>query len=339
MIDSIARLSKDQSRRDAIAFGTAFPLALFIVDVLGHTPVSTPLVFKRATFVAQYSHGIYRYRILGRELILGVTALIHSLILVNHSMSAVNAIYQDESTIFVAFVIVNGGALLTFAHVLYRVTVKSQDWVSPFLILVSLTAISGYVVTPYDFLGYLFIALAIVVAFGEWRWSPFVCLLLAVLGTATRESFFVAVAAVVAVRFTKRSNPGCVFAKTDSLGASALVMAVGSMSTYVALRIVMGNSSSIGTILQPPPTWTNFSFGSVVALLIVCFGAFALLSALPSSGVDRSVRLRSIFLFWLLSLPYLIATVIGGIWTEALRLMLPLFIGHYLITWKFSISE
>jgi hypothetical protein len=113
-------------------------------------------------------------------------------------------------------------------------------------------------------------------------------------------------------------------------------MVAGSIGTYGLLRLSTNNPHDSATFFQTISGKSNFSWGSLVALLIVSFGSFALSSALPKRqllvGDSADSDKRTTVTLYIISLPYLIISVIGGIWSEALRLMMPILICQYLLS-------
>lgn len=329
--------------RNTVGAAVAFPLGIYIISVLRHTPANSPGIYYRPFFTLQYSNGIYRYRIIGRELIIGISNVINSLGGGPRVTGLTAATHSVEASMFTAFVIVNGVALLGFSILLCLVTARDQEWLPAYLILVTMTAISNYVVTPYDFLSYGFIAAALLLALSgrsrSWIW----CVPIAILGTATRESFLVVVAALVATRMSEPGSIrelGLVPRRDDRLWQSTEAVAVSSLGTYVVLRLVLSRGTDSNMFVQSMPGASNFNWASVVALVIVGLSALALASQIPSVDVPdpglSKQRRRALILLWALSTPYLLVSALGGIWSEALRLVLPVAICHYVVSWHFS---
>ena len=124
------------------------------------------------------------------------------------------------------------------------------EWVVPYLVIVALAIAGAYVVTPYDDLSYLLLTAAVIVGLRRRPWSWPVPRS-SVVGTATRESFLVGVAAMFAAVLARPSGVRglgrAIIGKDDRLAASAVAMAVGSLVTYVVLRIVMAGPPDAST--------------------------------------------------------------------------------------------
>jgi hypothetical protein len=187
-------MSTARARWRGLALGGAFPAVLHIATTLGYDSSYSHHLYAREAFLGQYRHGIYRYRVIGRELVLYVARLLEDLKFTLHTHATDIGHGRPPGDLFTAYVLVNGVAFVALAALLYKTTDRGDS--TPYLVLVVLVAMSGYVVTPYDNLSYLLMVTAVVVALRRRPWSWIACLPLAMAGTATRESFFVGVAAV-----------------------------------------------------------------------------------------------------------------------------------------------
>jgi hypothetical protein len=329
-----------RSTRQFIALAIALPLSMYTAISLAYVSTYSDSTFNRSIFKFTYDGSLYKYRVVGRELVLGVADVIHGLGLHLNTFSSLSAQGTQVWDLFDAFLFVNGVAFLGLAILLYAVTVKDHAWSIPYLILIVLVALSAYVVTPYDYLSYLFIAAALLAAIAARPWSWPVCLVLAIVGTATRESFLVGVAALVAIVLARPDGLKQILPKSRSTGADELLRAtaatvVGAIGTYVALRVFLTEGQTHATLWGANLLRFNWNMSSSVAVFILVTGGFALWATFPerSGGVESPPfsYARATWLFWVISLPYLAITFVTGVWYEALRLMLPLLIGQYLI--------
>jgi hypothetical protein len=241
---------------------------------------------------------------------------------------------RPPADLFTAFVVVNGVAFVALASVLYLVTVAAagdEDWRLSYVVMIVLVALSGYVVTPYDYLGYLFTVTAVVVALQPRWWAPPVCLLLACGGTATRESFVVAVAAVAAA-LLGRHGWRALGRLGDPVWWSAAALAAGWLATYVTLRMVVGGDDPGSSLWQSMPRELNWQMSTPVVLVFSGLGACALYLTWPALAGTARARWRWTRVWlWALSVPYLAVCIVGGIWFETMRLLMPIVLCEHVL--------
>ena len=172
------------------------------------------------------------------------------------------------------------------------------------------TALGGYVVTPYDDLGYLTVASAVVVALTNRRWSWPICFLLAVVGTATRESFVVAVAALLAAIAARRTQNPTDTGKARSqlagrLWAPTVAVGAGWLATYVGLKLIITEPRVSTTLWNPIPWSENWSQSSLIAAVVVLLFLYTLTTILPPFDeghlVERQWYRRASSLLWVFS--------------------------------------
>jgi len=162
-----------------------------------------------------------------------------------------------------------------------------------------------------------------------------------VLGTMTRESWLVAPAAVVAALLKSEHDkrPGTMrrIIHDRSLLISAVALTVGGVTTYFTLRVVLARPGDHATFWQHILPAFNWHESSIIALLVAGAGVGAMFAVLPGSVISATrPRFRygwATLFFWVLSMPYLVVSFVGGTWFEALRLVLPVAIGQYLLRW------
>jgi hypothetical protein len=333
------RVCMQRSTRQFIALAVALPLSIYTTVSLAYVSTYSDSTYNRAIFKFTYDGNLYRYRVVGRELVLGVADVIHGLGLHVYTISSLSAQGTHVWDLFNAFLIVNGVAYIGLAILLYIITVKDRAWSIPYLILIVLIALSAYVVTPYDYLSYLLIAAALLTACAARPWSWPACLVLAIVGTATRESFLVGVAALVAIVLARpggvrQFRSGGRTPGPDELLRATVAAIVGSLGTYVILRVVLSDNQHT-TLWGVSLLKFNWNMSSSVAVFITVTGTFALFATFPERSMAPEPPAfdygRATWYFWLLSLPYLAVTFVTGVWYEALRLLLPLLLGQYLV--------
>jgi hypothetical protein len=322
-----------RSRGQGFALAGLLPATLHLVLTLGYDSSYSHQLYAREAFLYQYRHGVYRYRVLGRELVVAAGRVLEHLNLALYTLATDIGHGRPPADLFTALVLVNGVAFIALAVVLYVATAaRDSDWRLPYVILIVMVALSGYVVTPYDNLGYLLTVSAVVVALVGRPWAPPMCLVLACAGTATRESFVVAAAAAAAALI---GTHGCraVARIRDPRWWSVAALGGGWLATYVTLRAVVPTDPELDTALsEAVVNELNWQMSSVLAVLFFVLGAWALQAtypALPRPAVSRWRLTR--LLLWLFSAPYLAVAVAEGIWFEAMRLLMPVLLCDHVL--------
>ncbi|MEW6471862.1 MAG: hypothetical protein AB1679_06305 [Actinomycetota bacterium] len=322
-----------RSRRQGFALAGLLPATLHLVLTLGYDSSYSHQLYAREAFLYQYRHGVYRYRVVGRELVVAVGRVLDHFGVALHTIATDIGHGRPPADLFTALLVVNGVAFVALAMLLYAVTARAADeWRLSYVIVVVLVALSGYVVTPYDNLGYLLTVGAVVVALSGRPWAPPLCLVLAGVGTATRESFVVAVAAVAAV-LVGQHGWRALGRVRDPVWWSAAALAGGWLGTYVTLRLVVATDPELDTSLSESVlNEMNWEMSSVVALVFYGLGACALYLTWPAlSETARKHWRPTRLLLWLFSAPYVAACVAEGIWFEAMRLLLPVLLCEHVL--------
>lgn len=322
-----------RSRGQGFALAGLLPATLHLVLTLGYDSSYSHQLYAREAFLGQYDNGVYQYRVLGRELVLAVGRVLQRFDVVLHTTATDIGHGRPPGDLFTAFVVVNGLSFVALATVLYLVTAAAgaEEWRLSYVVLIVLVALSGYVVTPYDNLGYLFTVAAVVVALRPRAWAPPVCLVLACAGTATRESFVVAVAAVAAVLLAEHGGRAFVRPR-DPVWWSAAALLAGWSGTYVTLRLIVGDGGTGGSLWMRMPRELNWQMSTPIALVFFGLGVAALQLTWPALTGEARRRWRlTRFALWILSAPYVAACIIGGIWFETMRLLLPIVLCEHVL--------
>jgi hypothetical protein len=263
------------------------------------------------SFRDQYYQGVYRYRILGRDLLIDTYTFLRA-----HIAERPYPLPRDPSGSFVfysAYVLSNG---LYFS--LSNVLLLSLVWVkkrglpdrelSLYFYYTLLVTLSMAVVTPYDQLAYLLLLIGV---WGTRMKNPgigmFLVALSAVAGTLNRETAFLLASFLATIAlFSPRP-----LAKRYGIYLAADI--VLSVAVYVGIRLIMPGKVQLIQATTYGGKWALQSL-SVAGLLL-------------ASGVAMGMRLhhsaRPALVFLILSLPYGLAVMIGGEFRE-LRLLIPL---------------
>lgn len=153
--------------------GFFLPLILCFIMYFGTTSNYTSGVFNSESFTEQFDHGIYKYRVLGKETLLWIKEAIDNGSLPNIQVSeAANADGNFDSAFYSAYFFntpiffILTSLTLCFVFKLYRVSVFEQADL-PVMTLVLLIAITQYIIVPYDTLSYFLLALAMLLTTTE----------------------------------------------------------------------------------------------------------------------------------------------------------------------------
>jgi hypothetical protein len=299
------------------------PIAILLV-LLSHYP---GWVARRSS-LAQYFDGVYRTRVLARELILGIANAVDWL--TGHTGPG------SSPGFAVGWVVVTGAGFL-LAWWLMRTYVRSRSaTLGPIeVVIAGAMAVSATVLTPYDFVSYALI-IATVMAARSGR--TMVTAGLAAAAVATRESGLLAVAIIaascVADGWAARDPGGAGRSRawTSTWRAVARhrplwAASVAAFGTYAALKITLRHGGGL-TLFQHDGWRANFTTGSAWALAVAA--GLVLAGRWATGAAGETVR-RGRRVLWTLSVPYLVVLAIASSWGEAPRLVMPLVLGEVLL--------
>jgi hypothetical protein len=286
------------------------PLSLVILVVSRY-----PAWIAQRSSLDQYFTGVYRSRVLARELILGIANGINGLLGESKAASSAGFI--------VGWAAVTSGGFVLAWWLLHRYARRRIDCTIRIdIVIAAVLALSATVLTPYDFLSYALIIAAVVVA-DSGGWVP--TAVLAAAAVATRESGLLVIAVLLA---------SCV--GVDSWRSTCRIAAchrplwaatIAGLTTYVALKTAFPDRGGLA-LFQHVPLRTNLTLGTAEAIVLAAGLVVACRWAAGPSGPLLRTRRR---VLWLLAMPYLAIVAIGGIWIEAPRLVMPLVIGEVLL--------
>ena len=293
-----------------------FPVLLSIVVYYGFSSTFSAKLYDIAGFHSQYDHGVYRYRVLGKVLLLAIYYILE-----HHRHGQVGPTAQLGTNFYLSYVILNTTFLCLTAWAL-RATldlpvftkseIEKNLWV---LVAVLLIAVTQFVVVPYDTLSYFFLAAA---AFLMMRDStPASTLGLAVvmiLGTVTRETAALIVAlyaALYVMRGTAGFRPAI---------APLVIMFALFVATYLGLRFALGwDAHALDQGLRGHMPLK----GLAGVLFLIC-------GVLLTMDFTSRARTKTALLFLAFSSPYLAVSLLTGVPFE-IRLWVPIFLGLILI--------
>ena len=292
-----------------VSLATALPLVILLSVQVWMATVYTGSMDLN-NFNAQYYRGVYRYRILGRDLLVDVYYFLRA-----HVAERPYPLPRDPSGSFLfysSYVLSNGFyfsisnvLLLSFLWMKKRGLLDRE--LSLYFYYTLLLALSMAVVTPYDQLAYLLLLIGI---WGTRVKSPGIGMILvalsAVAGTLNRETAFLLASFLATLAlFSPRQ-----LAKRYGI--------------YLAIDLVLSVAVYAGIRMMTP--------GKLQLIQATTYGGKWALESLPvaslllASGVAMGMRLhnnvRPALVLLALSLPYGFAIWIGGEFRE-LRLIIP----------------
>ena len=268
-------------------------------------------MFSRPAFIDLYGKGIFHYRVLSRNLLLGLDDLIDP---------SGKQFYQTTFYFNTFFLVLSGIVTVLLFH-LRRVFRLSEGEKILFILLIPLIInITQFVVVPYDTLGYFFQLLItyIFLAFyeKEFAFATLSISLLLIVSTLNRESSAINLSFLITLLlFVYGWN------RRTILTSAAFILSF--LVTYVLLRVVIG---------EAPPSGPNALIGHLGIFVNQVGIAFWLVTAAFVHLLANDRRNRRLLLcFYLLSTPYIFLVLKDGILWE-IRLYIPLFLGSLLLS-------
>jgi len=301
--------------------GLFLALALVVPPV---TIVATHIFFRSCTaevfhlegFQRGYGSGIFRYRILGRDLVL---LIYHFLLRLAHGHDRPLQMPMDHqgTVLFYLSYIVVIGLFFFLSNLLLLVLL--WDWdkgvsdarLSQYFFLIFLWALSTANVTPYDQIAYFFMLLALLsVRLRSAWWMYLVLSISAIAGGLDRETQFLVTPALWAVAICTRSS------QSRRYYRAGLFHLVLFSACYIALRIFISGPVSVSGI---------FTFGGPLAGPSICVLITLYCICVSLGRREYPSKLPSIALA-IMSAPYLMTILVSGELHE-LRLLIPMLIG------------
>lgn len=305
----------------------AFPCLISFIVYFGFGSNYTKRVFHQSGFLTQYESGIYKYRILGRYLLLET----HRFLTADNSFAQrlsgvcspppASAGVLDDNTdpVFYAAYFVQNTIFMVFSCIiLYLILVKdaATAFVSTTVMVASLLiGVSQYVVCPYDTLSYALLLLSFLLITRPFRFSYTILVLVLITGTLTRESAALTLSFFFAHHYTRLISKN-----SKELRQLAFLIAV-FIATYGMLRVFLGFDRAIWENVHLVYNLTLFrSWIGIIAMLIVSY----LITAISPDKKKCLTFLAASSPYWLGML------VIADVWE--IRLWVPVWLGLLCIT-------
>jgi hypothetical protein len=286
-------------------------------------------VFHKAGFLSQYEHGIYKYRVLGRILLIGTHRFMTSETLparvarglfARLPASAQVMDKEADPNFYAAYFVQNAFFLILCSSILYMLLIQYNSGelsssLGAHTVGVLLIALSQYVVCPYDNLFYSLFLLSVLLIVRPFRLSFVLLSLVLALSTLARESSILTLPFYYA--FHLRQNT-----KLKKKELYELLFLGGTfVATYAMLRAFIGLETPFykGVLLMINFT-DLWSISGTLLLPVVSF--------LLCAGSQYKKRCIA---FLLASSPYVLAMlIIARTWE--IRLWVPIWLGLLILS-------
>lgn len=307
--------------------GILVSLVMSYIVYFGFTTNYTRFVFSRGTFLKQYDHDVYKYRVLSKYLLLETNQFLNAIApdkkadlrLLILDRQASDNFYYAYFLLNLTFLMLSSVILALLLEMDNHFTWSHGEKRLLLFFLPVIICLTQFVICPYDVCSYFFqlFTIYIFLEFIDRHYWPALlstCLLIA-LGTLNRESSALTVAYLVLLVLGKKglNNKGWI---------SIISFIICFLTPYLALRF----------FIKDPPGWHSpdtvdkfqlnlqwdLSHWGIVFWILFSWLAFAICR-------NRENR-RLIMYFYLACLPYIYACLISGVLWE-LRLFIPVFIG------------
>jgi len=278
-------------------------------------------VFHEEGFREQYESGVYRYRILGRHLLLGTHSLMESDFFASRLLrehlpgppgGALALDGRTDPTFYSSYFVLNTFFLVLCCVLMYLILAGSPlaERMLRLLVAILLIGLTQYVVCPYDTLSYALILLTFLLILRQRKYGLPTVLLALAASTLARET------AVLAIPFFIAHNWDGVSARRPREILHLALMAAVFAATYLVLRLLLGFDSAV---------WQNVRFLENISSTRSIAGFLAMpVVAYPLAAI--SGRRRKSLVFLLACLPYWLAMlVVAETWET--RLWVPVWLG------------
>ncbi len=296
------------------------PVIFSTVAYYGFVTNYTHHVFTNATFDRQYDHGVYKYRILGREIQKRIDRMLDRHHFGFHAPKVMRAIEKDFSANFyIAYFLNNTFFFCLTCTMLFLLFEKigggSEAFTDLMVTMISLVlALSQFVVAPYDMLSYfLTVSGFYLILLPQSKKRLFLLCAVVVLGALTRETITMVPAFYLTLHWREILRLRAPHdAKWELLAMGGCFLAV-----YSGLRWGMGAEEH--TFFQTRNLGANFT--KTLPLVGVAFiYASTILLLLEQHGRG------AIGLFLLATLPYTLSIFYNSFLWE-IRLWIPVLLG------------
>lgn len=291
-------------------------LCLTVFVYYGFITNMTIETFTLEQFTQKYTQGIFRYRVLGRELTMFMHSIIYTIPFFTRPDRMMEYLHTNTMTMYHTLFIVNSLCIGISTFILSRITQLHFIQLQPInrivfvLLCASIIVLTQYAITPYDCLSYSILLASVYVVFHYQHRRNImmpVLILLTIAGILTRESQFIFSAFLFAAYRTYHQSSSW----TMKISTPVTIAGI-SLLTYGVLRLYYGFEEAV-YYAGPLPVFTTIKYASVLFFV----GLIFLLYVHSPEKNKRTLRL-----FFLFSVPYFFVLLKSGILAEA-RLWIP----------------
>jgi hypothetical protein len=287
------------------------PLVATLSTSLWLRSAYTSHVFHLQGFLGQYSSGVYRYRILGRELVLSTYRLLAS-----HRADQPFPMPTDPDATLLfygAYVLLNA-VFFFFSNLVLLLLLGgwkkriSDLHLALYFFVLLLLALSTYTVTPYDQLAYFLLLVCFLSV--KFRNSQAMYLILgiaAIAGALNRETEYLVTPALLTIAFF--TTPG----NSKRYYYAGFFHLLLFAACYIGLRLLLPGTPTVAGGITFGGKW------ALPSLVVLCALFYIGLNMVMREYSSR----RPALVLILLSAPYIVTILIAGELRE-LRLLMPL---------------
>lgn len=276
--------------------------------------------YSEGAFREHYSSDIYSYRVLSKPIVLGTYQLIEQVFpnsgntVINESFYSLGANFSKK--FYISIFLVNTFffvlTVITFVFIFnnYLINLTQKEKILLQLAIIFFVAITQYVVVPYDMIGYFLQALFILVLLSNAKNKLFILGLLIGISTLNRESSALLISFAATIYYILHGINTNSIKKITTLLLFFLI-------PYIALRFIIDVPDN--NVISEFTFLSNFAVKRNLVGIAIWVIFFALSIILAS---DKKTK-KSIYVFHIFSLPYIITCFTGAVMFET-RLYIPI---------------
>jgi hypothetical protein len=287
------------------------PLVATLSTSLWLRSAYTSHIFHLQGFLGQYGSSVYRYRILGRELLLRI----YRLLATHHADQPFPMPTDPEATLlfYGAYVLLNAVFFFFSNLVLLLLLGDRKKRISDlhlalYFFVVLLLALSTYTVTPYDQLAYFLMLVCFLSMRFRRSWATYLVLgIAAIAGALNRETEYLVTPALLTIAFF--TAPG----NSKRYYYAGLLHLLLFAACYIGLRLLLPGTPTVAGGITLGGKW------ALPSLIVLCALFYIGLTLVTREYSSR----RPALVLLLLSTPYILTVFLTGELRE-LRLLMPL---------------